>query len=426
MAEEYSRDLSRKIKSAAQRSQKNGTVYGNNRMLGYKQEGGKLTIIEEEAEIVRQVFEWYIQGDGFRVIQQKLLDKGIMSTTGTPFSLSTLKRMIKQEKYKGLLISGKRRKNFETKQMVNVPESEWVIIPNGVPAIVSEEVWEKANQCLKERCVENGIDYAKKRGTFQSNLYPLSGKIYCGKCGKPYWHEFHLTKVNKIPRNTWQCSTYKAYGTRPDKGCQNKILRDDVIMGKLKEILFSTYNTSSVRETLDILKDTLQTNTINPQTALDKNIKLIKRRDKLLEMLLDEVITKDEYTQKKNELDLQIEASNKHYEELLAQSKNQVSVEDRLNVIEQFLSSEFNSPNDIDDETVKNLVDKIIVTDDIIDVYLKNGDKTRKNMNMSDQNNLCVTERGQYGTHTEKIYAQKIRRIKKRSVNSWLHFNVYI
>ena len=197
-------------------------------------------------------------------------------------------------------------------------------------------------------------------------------------------------------------------------------------MGKLKEILFSTYNTSSVRETLDILKETLQTNTINPQTALDKNIKLIKRRDKLLEMLLDEVITKDEYTQKKNELDLQIEANNKHYEELLEQSKNQVSVEDRLNVIEQFLSSEFNSPDDIDDETVKNLVDKIIVTDDIIDVYLKNGDKTRKNMNMSDQNNLCVTESRQIRTHTEKIYSKKIRRIKKRSINSWLYFNVYI
>lgn len=426
MAEEYSRDLSRKIKSAAQRSQKNGTVYGNNRMLGYKQEGGKLTIIEEEAEIVRQVFEWYIQGDGFRVIQQKLLDKGITSTTGTPFSLSTLKRMIKQEKYKGLLISGKRRKNFETKKFEDIPQSEWVIIPNGVPAIVSEDVWEKANQCLKERCVENGIEYAKKRGTFQSNLYPLSGKIYCGKCGKPYWHEFHLTKVNKIPRNTWQCSTYKAYGTRPDKGCQNKILRDDVIMGKLKEILFSTYNISSVRETLDILKDTLQTNIINPQTALDKNTKLIKRRDKLLEMLLDEVITKDEYTQKKNELDLQIEANNKHYEELLEQSKNQVSVEDRLNVIEQFLSSEFNSPDDIDDETVKNLVDKIIVTDDIIDVYLKNGENTIENVERNKIKSLCVTEMGQYRTHTEKIYSQKIRRIKKRSVNSWLYFNVYI
>ena len=426
MAEEYSRDLSRKIKSAAQRSQKNGTVYGNNRMLGYKQEGGKLTIIEEEAEIVRQVFEWYIQGDGFRVIQQKLLDKGIMSTTGTPFSLSTLKRMIKQKKYKGLLVSGKRRKNFETKQMVDVPESEWVIIPNGVPAIVSEEVWEKANQCLRERCVENGIEYAKARGTFKSNLYPLSGKIYCGKCGKPYWHDNYLTKGNKLPRSVWQCSTYKAYGVKSDRGCQNRILQNDIIMGKLKEILFSTYSTSSVKETLDILKLSLQSNIVNPQTTLDKIEKLTKRKDKLLEMLLDEVITKDEYTQKKNDLDLQIESNNRHYEELLEQSKNQVSVEDRLNVIEQFLSSEFNSPDDIDDETVKNLVDKIIVTDDIIDVYLKNGEKTIKNMNMSDQNNLCVTERGQIRTHTEKIYSQKIRRIKKRSINSWLYFNVYI
>ena len=430
MAEEYSRDLSRKIKSAAQRSQRNGTVYGNNRMLGYKQEGGKLTIIEEEAEIVRKVFEWYIQGNGFRVIQQKLLDKGIMSTTGTPFSLSTLKRMIKQEKYKGLLISGKRRKNFETKQMVNVPESEWVVIPNGVPAIVSEEIWEKANQCLRERCVENGIEYAKTRGTFKSNVYPLSGKIYCGKCGKPYWHEFYLTKVNKIPRNTWQCSTYKAYGKRPDKGCQNKILRDDIIMSKLKEILFSTYNTSSVRETLDILKLSLQGNNVNYQTTLDKIEKLTKRKDKLLEMLLDEVITKDEYTKKKNELDLQIESNNKHYEELLERSKNQVSVEDRLNVIEQFLSSKFNSPDDIDDETVKNLVDKIIVTDDIIDVYLKNGENTTVSINNSVSNSqiktsVCDRYCQVSGTH-RNIYSQKVRRIKKRCPNSWLYFNVYV
>ena len=197
-------------------------------------------------------------------------------------------------------------------------------------------------------------------------------------------------------------------------------------MSKLKEILFSTYSTSSVKETLEILKLSLQGNNVNPQTTLDKIEKLAKRKDKLLEMLLDEVITKDEYTQKKNELDLQIEVKNKHYEELLEQSKNQISVDERLKTIEQFLSSDYNSPDDIDDETVKNLVDKIIVTDDIIDVYLKNGDKTRKNMNMSDQNNLCVTEMGQYRTHTEKIYSQKIRRIKKRSINSWLYFNVYI
>lgn len=424
MAEEYSRDLSKKIRSAAQRSQKNGTVYGNNRLLGYKQEGGKLTIIEEEAEIVRQVFNWYIQGDGFRVIQQKLLDKGITSTTGTPFSLSTLKRMIKQEKYKGLLVSGKRRKNFETKQMVDVPESEWVVIPNGVPAIVSEEVWEKANQCLKERCVENGAEYAKTRGAFKGNNYPLSGKIFCGKCGKVYWHNCYTTKTNHLYRSIWQCSTYSSYGINSDKGCQNRILRNEVIMSKLKEVLFSVYKTSSIKETLDILRTALQNKHINPQTALDKNEKLIKRRDKLLEMLLDEIITKEEYTQKKNELDLQIEANNKHYEELLEQSKNQISVDDRLKTIEQFLSSNYNSPDDIDDDTVKNLIDKIVVNDDIIDVYLKNGEHTK--VSNSQVNFPCVTETGQNRTHTEKIYSQRIKRIKKRSIHSWLYFNVYV
>ena len=92
-------------------------------------------------------------------------------------------------------------------------------------------------------------------------------------------------------------------------------------MGKLKEILFSTYTTSSVRETLDILKLSLQRNNINPQTTLDKIEKLTKRKDELIEMLLDEVITKDEYTQKKNELDLQIDNNKEEYEKILNKLK---------------------------------------------------------------------------------------------------------
>ena len=60
--------------------------------------------------------------------------------------------------------------------------------------------------------------------------------------------------------------------------------------------MFSTYSTSSVKETLEILKLSLQGNNVNPQITLDKIEKLTKRKDKLLEMLLDEVITKDEYT----------------------------------------------------------------------------------------------------------------------------------
>ena len=131
MAEEYSRDLSKRITSAAQRSQKNGTVYGNNSMLGYRQVNGKLEIIPEEAELVKEIFELYAQGNGFRKISQILKTRGITSSTGTDFSVSTLKRMISNEKYKGILVSHKTSHNFETKKTTRNKKEDYIIIPNG-------------------------------------------------------------------------------------------------------------------------------------------------------------------------------------------------------------------------------------------------------------------------------------------------------
>ena len=64
------------------------------------------------------------------------------------------------------------------------------------------------------------------------------------------------------------------------------------------------------------------------------------------------------------------------------------------------------------------------MNDDIIDVYLKNGEHTK--VSNSQVNFPCVTETGQNRTHTEKIYSRRIKRIKKRSANSWLYFNVYV
>lgn len=427
MAEEYSRDLSKKIRSAAQRSQREGVVYGNNRLLGYHQENGKLTIIEEEAEIVRQVFNWYIQGDGFRVIREKLTAMGITSTTGTPFSLSTLKRMIKQEKYKGLLISGKRRKNFETKQMENVPKEEWVIIPNGVPAIVSEEVWEKANACLKERTTcPTGLQ--KEKGLFQSNAYPLSGKIYCGKCGKVYWHDHYLTKVNKLERDVWVCSSYKNYGL---KVCKNRNMQDQFITKAVKQVLFETYNNKeAIQDTLEILRLSLQKNEINPELNLLKNNKLNKKMDNLLDAYLDGIITKDVYIAKKTSIEKQIQSNLLKYEEQLQETKNVIPVAERLENIEKFLSADFNSIDDIDNTIISNIVDKIIVNDKQVNIQLKNGENTLIddifNYTSCDQEQQCVTAMGQYRTHTEILYETKIRRTKKRNINTWMYFTVLL
>ena len=97
---------------------------------------------------MRKIFNWYVNGYGFRTIQKKLTEIGVFSSTGTQFSLPTLKRMIKNEKYKGLLVSGKTKYNFETKKTEVLPPEQRTYIPNGIPAIVSEGIWEKANAII--------------------------------------------------------------------------------------------------------------------------------------------------------------------------------------------------------------------------------------------------------------------------------------
>ena len=82
----------------------------------------------------------------FAMLACTITDMGIKSSTGTIFSISVLKRMIRNEKYKGVLVGGKTHKDFYTKKTTCTDEDEWVEIPGGVPAIVSEEIWE-------QRCV---------------------------------------------------------------------------------------------------------------------------------------------------------------------------------------------------------------------------------------------------------------------------------
>lgn len=436
MAEEYSRDLSKKINSAVKRSQKNGTVYGNNRLIGYRQEKGKLYIKENEATVVRKVFDLYIQGYGFRSISIILEDEGIFSSQGTPLGITTLKRMIRNEKYKGLLISGKKRKNFETKKIESVPEDEWIRIPNGVPAIVSEEVWDKANSILKERRIKSKTDETKVYGYFQGETYPLSGKIYCAKCGAVYWHDYCITKVNKLERHKWMCSTYKKYGT---VGCSNKILRDDFLLEALKKILFEVYNNKeAIAETLEILKESLNQEKPDNRENLQKQIDKYKTRiDSLLDVMLDGTISKQEYLDKKSQIEEKINSLRQQIEsESLYLNQNpKESIESRLLKIKDFLEHPIENYTDISDETVKELVEKIVVNDNQCDVYLYTGeqinldffDKHTHSKDLNEQEYACVVETRQLRPHTETlIYNNRIRRTKKHGEASWQYFNIYV
>ena len=374
MAEEYSRDLSKKITSAARRSQKKGTVYGNGTMLGYKQVGGKLEIIPEEAEIVKQIFAWYAEGIGCRKILYLLKERGITSSNGTDFSATTLKRMLKNEKYKGLLVSHKTLTDFETKRVTKVNEEDYIIIPNGVPAIISEELWDKCNKIRQAR-----VDKYKQQKSIPDysesykGKYVLSGKIICDACGKSMWHDTSNTqnkyKVNENVNVTkWSCRTFRMFGIidKHPQGCESTRIYDREIIACLQKVIFditSTKSSEDIKTVLQVLKSVLQNNDNNTQIkSIENQITQLKiKSNKLLDILLDGTIDKMAYNNKKDEIDEKIKSLNNKLNQLKSQTNNLNSKEARLRNIEDFLKNVYEKPENIPLELISNIVRNVRV-----------------------------------------------------------------
>jgi hypothetical protein len=178
IAQEEVRKISERVRFGFKRSIDKGVVLGNNLIWGYKKENGKLQIDEEQAAIIRQIFELYaIQKLGIRAVSRELNERGYLNNNGNPFSFSTLKNIISNPKYKGYYCGNKTRiVDYRLKQRVNINEEEWVTYKDEetVPAIVSEELWETANRILRGRG-----EKAKNNETAYQSRYTYSGKMFC-------------------------------------------------------------------------------------------------------------------------------------------------------------------------------------------------------------------------------------------------------
>lgn len=307
--------------------------------------------------------------------------------------------MIKNEKYKGLLVSGKRRKNFETKKMENVPKNEWIYIQGGVPSIVSEATWNKANDILKGKVNLCSIKDKEVYTGYFSGGYALSGKLVCGKCGKPYWHNCYTTAVSKIKKHNWQCSTYKSYGKNTKNGCDNITLKHYELMDIVKQTIFEfVANSENVKEVISTLKVVLENsdNTEIISKLYSKLDKLKKRKDNLLDTLLDEIITKEQYAEKIKDIDTEIAEINTKL--VYFENENNIgnSKVSRLERIEDYLSLQINSMENITDEMIKSLIDKIEVFENELIIHLSTGEEVAKKYE-------CVSSARQQRTQTQII-----------------------
>ena len=320
LAEEYSRELSKKINNAHKNRQKTGSALMlTSHTYGYrKQPDGTFVLKEEEAKVKRQMYELCASGLGSRQISRILRENGIHKRNGNYFSDSDIRRMIRNPMNKGTIVMNRRHYDFDTKRTVKIPEKEHYVYENRIPAIVSSELWKKANDAIDERGggkrkAKEGPDEGKneKRAGKNPGKYALSGKLVCGQCGALYYRTVRTRKNKKVVE--WKCRTYLEQGRKqPGKadGCDNRGIKEDWLFEKL----FSREHEEElekkqIRDFMRLFGEMRRER--NKETAEEKKTDLEKIKEqqrRLLDLYLEGEVSEILYRQKYKELEENLKA----------------------------------------------------------------------------------------------------------------------
>ena len=358
VAQDEVRKLSERLKFGFKQSIKNGRVLGNDRIYGYNKANCKLTINEEEAEIVRLIFELYVNENmGIRRLSQYLYDtKGITSRQGNPFNTMTIRNMILNPKYKGYYCGNRTKSiDYKTKKSVKLDESEWVVYKDeSIPAIVSEELWDKANVLYKSRGKA-----VKEQGVSYHNSYPYSGKIVCAEHGTSFHRQAFATKEGK--RENWQCKIYRQRGA---SGCAAPNLRTRDVDSILSEVFNELYENRNwfVEKILHFIQTVPQENHRASNTRHDAEIALIERKkDRLLEMSLEGILTNAEFKVRNDALNEQLVLLKRKAQTIQNKQKNQSASAASLSKVKSALENVLAFRTEYTSELMGCILEKIIV-----------------------------------------------------------------
>ena len=206
IAQDELRKLSSRVKFGHAQAIKKNVVLGNSRIFGYVKDGGRLVIDEDEAPMVRELFELYATGDySMKQIETLFWEKGYHNHNGKKIAHTTMSGMISNPKYKGYYVGNKVKViDLFTKKQKFLPPEEWVMFKDEtgeiVPAIVSEELWDKANAVLKKRSED-----VKGRQGICNHANLLTGKLYCIHCGAAYYRRESVDRQGN-KNSKWVCS----------------------------------------------------------------------------------------------------------------------------------------------------------------------------------------------------------------------------
>lgn len=301
MAQEESANMSKRVKFGKKINAEKGRV--PNLCYGYIKIKGdyfNLQINEEEAEIVREIFDLYVnQGYGSHKIAKLLNDRGLKSLRGVPWSTTAVSRLLKNKIYAGYIINGKSEvSDFIEKTRRKKDEGEWIEIHRPELQIVPLEIWEKAQNVNETN--NSGLEATihKKR----SNKHLFSTLINCSVCGYSFRRSSRKRKndVNII----WCCSGRNHHGAGY---CSNTTtIPEDELIENLDSYFLSLIKDK--RRFIDsIISQYQKDKPKNPSTSLSCQLEVLKnKKQKQIQMFENDIITLAELKERTADIDRQI------------------------------------------------------------------------------------------------------------------------
>ena len=221
-AQEESLSVSENCKWHVRKKFEQGEVTGM-RMYGYRLKDRVLTIVPEEADVVRRIFDMYLQGMGKELIANTLTIEGVPAPRGTTWHFSVIHDLLANEKYAGNMLLGKCfvEDHLTKKQKRNNGEMPKYWVENSHEAIIDRETFDAVQAEMQRRASLYWIPGEK------ANL-PLNGLITCGICGKHFQR-----KANK-GAPYWVCYTYLR---RRKEACPSRKITERVLFPILESAL---------------------------------------------------------------------------------------------------------------------------------------------------------------------------------------------
>ena len=215
IAQEESRKTSERVKWGQKRQMEQGVVFGRS-MLGYDVDGGKMTINEEGAKVVRLIFHKFVnEGKGTHVIARELREEGISPMRVKEWSNTVILRVIRNEKYCGdVLLQKTFRTDVISKKVIkNVGQMAQYYMPDHHEAIVSREQYNAVKAEMARRsALRSPSKQAVTGRSCYTSKYALSDRIVCGECGTLYRRCTWTRPDGKCV--VWRCVSRLDYGKK--------------------------------------------------------------------------------------------------------------------------------------------------------------------------------------------------------------------